>query len=68
MLSVELHGRLPLGLGVVLVLLVDFLDLDSLGVAAIVERLEPLVDLGRRMQPTNLLLEMAESGRKFYDG
>ena len=41
---------------------------DSIGAAAIVERLEPLAPLGKRAAPTNLLLEMAESGRKFYDG
>lgn len=41
---------------------------DRVGAAKLVERLKPLADLGARMQPTKLLLEMAETGRKFYDG
>lgn len=40
---------------------------DRVGAAKLVERLKPLADLGARMQPTKLLLEMAETGRKFYD-
>ena len=39
---------------------------DSLGAAKIVEMLKPLEPLGPRAQPTQLLLEMAKSGRKFY--
>lgn len=38
---------------------------DSLGAAEVVRRLEPLVDLGLRMQPTARLLEHASSGRPF---
>jgi 3-hydroxyacyl-CoA dehydrogenase/enoyl-CoA hydratase/3-hydroxybutyryl-CoA epimerase/3-hydroxyacyl-CoA dehydrogenase/enoyl-CoA hydratase/3-hydroxybutyryl-CoA epimerase/enoyl-CoA isomerase len=41
---------------------------DTLGAARIVEMLRPFEHLGPRMQPTPLLLEMAKSGRKFYDG
>ncbi|MCA9154067.1 MAG: enoyl-CoA hydratase/isomerase family protein [Planctomycetales bacterium] len=40
---------------------------DTLGAAKIVELLKPLESLGPRMQPTPLLLKMAEEGRKFYD-
>ncbi len=40
---------------------------DRVGAAKLVERLKPLAELGARMQPTKLLLEMAETGRKFYD-
>ena len=40
---------------------------DSLGAARIVEMLKPYEHLGARMRPTPLLLEMARSGRKFYD-
>ncbi len=39
---------------------------DTLGAAKIVEMLKPFADLGVRMQPTPLLLEMAKSGGKFY--
>ncbi len=39
---------------------------DTLGAAKIVERLKPLEGLGPRMQPTPLLLEMAQTGGKFY--
>ncbi|MDA1049803.1 MAG: 3-hydroxyacyl-CoA dehydrogenase NAD-binding domain-containing protein [Planctomycetota bacterium] len=39
---------------------------DTLGAAAIVEMLKPFESLGNRMAPTNLLLEMAASGAKFY--
>ena len=41
---------------------------DQVGAAEIVERLKPLEFLGARAQPTPLLLEMAESGKKFYAG
>ena len=39
---------------------------DTLGAAKIVEMLKPLAELGARMQPTPLLLEMAKTGSKFY--
>ncbi|MGD9722262.1 MAG: 3-hydroxyacyl-CoA dehydrogenase NAD-binding domain-containing protein [Pirellulales bacterium] len=39
---------------------------DTLGAAKIVEMLKPLESLGPRTQPTPMLLEMAKSGRKFY--
>ena len=40
---------------------------DSVGAAKIVEQLKPFEALGLRLQPTPLLLEMAASGKKFYD-
>ncbi len=40
---------------------------DCLGAAQIVERLEPYAPSGSRFQPTELLLEMAREGRRFYD-
>ncbi|MCA9262563.1 MAG: enoyl-CoA hydratase/isomerase family protein [Planctomycetales bacterium] len=40
---------------------------DTEGVDAIVERLRPLEPLGKRFQPTELLLELAKRGGKFYD-
>jgi 3-hydroxyacyl-CoA dehydrogenase/enoyl-CoA hydratase/3-hydroxybutyryl-CoA epimerase/3-hydroxyacyl-CoA dehydrogenase/enoyl-CoA hydratase/3-hydroxybutyryl-CoA epimerase/enoyl-CoA isomerase len=40
---------------------------DTLGAAKIVELLKPFESLGPRLQPTPLLLEMAASGKKFYD-
>lgn len=39
---------------------------DTLGAAKIIEMLKPFASLGERMQPTPLLLEMAQTGRKFY--
>jgi 3-hydroxyacyl-CoA dehydrogenase/enoyl-CoA hydratase/3-hydroxybutyryl-CoA epimerase/3-hydroxyacyl-CoA dehydrogenase/enoyl-CoA hydratase/3-hydroxybutyryl-CoA epimerase/enoyl-CoA isomerase len=39
---------------------------DRQGVGKLVERLEKLSDLGPRMQPTDMLLEMAKSGATFY--
>jgi 3-hydroxyacyl-CoA dehydrogenase/enoyl-CoA hydratase/3-hydroxybutyryl-CoA epimerase/3-hydroxyacyl-CoA dehydrogenase/enoyl-CoA hydratase/3-hydroxybutyryl-CoA epimerase/enoyl-CoA isomerase len=39
---------------------------DTLGAKSIVEMLKPLERLGKRTQPTPLLKEMAETGRKFY--
>ena len=39
---------------------------DTLGAAKIVELLKPLEEVGDRMQPTGLLLEMAQRGHKFY--
>ena len=40
---------------------------DTLGAAKIVEMLKPLEPLGERARPTPLLLEMARTGRKFYE-
>jgi 3-hydroxyacyl-CoA dehydrogenase/enoyl-CoA hydratase/carnithine racemase len=40
---------------------------DSLGAAEVVRRLEPLAELGPRMQPTELLLAHATSGRPFTE-
>ncbi len=40
---------------------------DTLGAAKIVEMLKPYEALGERFKPTPLLLELARSGRKFYD-
>jgi 3-hydroxyacyl-CoA dehydrogenase/enoyl-CoA hydratase/3-hydroxybutyryl-CoA epimerase/3-hydroxyacyl-CoA dehydrogenase/enoyl-CoA hydratase/3-hydroxybutyryl-CoA epimerase/enoyl-CoA isomerase len=40
---------------------------DTLGAAKIVELLKPLESLGVRTQPTPMLLEMAKTGKKFYD-
>ncbi len=39
---------------------------DSLGAAKIVEMLAPFENLGTRMKPTPMLLEMAKTGGKFY--
>ena len=38
---------------------------DSIGAAEVVRRLEPLVELGPRMKPTERLLDHASSGRPF---
>ncbi|TWT30756.1 3-hydroxyacyl-CoA dehydrogenase NAD-binding domain-containing protein [Blastopirellula retiformator] len=40
---------------------------DTIGAAKLVERLKPWADLGSRYQPTELLLELAKSGKKFYE-
>ena len=40
---------------------------DTLGAAAIVEKLGPYESLGKRYEPTALLKEHAKSGRKFYE-
>jgi 3-hydroxyacyl-CoA dehydrogenase/enoyl-CoA hydratase/3-hydroxybutyryl-CoA epimerase/3-hydroxyacyl-CoA dehydrogenase/enoyl-CoA hydratase/3-hydroxybutyryl-CoA epimerase/enoyl-CoA isomerase len=40
---------------------------DTLGAAAIVERLGPLRALGQRFEPTPLLLRLARDNRGFYD-
>jgi 3-hydroxyacyl-CoA dehydrogenase/enoyl-CoA hydratase/3-hydroxybutyryl-CoA epimerase/3-hydroxyacyl-CoA dehydrogenase/enoyl-CoA hydratase/3-hydroxybutyryl-CoA epimerase/enoyl-CoA isomerase len=40
---------------------------DTLGAKAIIERLKPFESLGRRYEPTKMLREMAESGRRFYE-
>ena len=39
---------------------------DTIGAAKIVEMLKPFEALGERMQPTPMLREMAQTGRKFY--
>jgi 3-hydroxyacyl-CoA dehydrogenase len=39
---------------------------DTLGAARVVEMLEPLAELGPRVQPTPLLAEMAAGGGKWY--
>jgi 3-hydroxyacyl-CoA dehydrogenase/enoyl-CoA hydratase/3-hydroxybutyryl-CoA epimerase/3-hydroxyacyl-CoA dehydrogenase/enoyl-CoA hydratase/3-hydroxybutyryl-CoA epimerase/enoyl-CoA isomerase len=41
---------------------------DTIGAAKIVELLKPLEGLGERFKPTPLLLELAKSGKRFYDG
>jgi 3-hydroxyacyl-CoA dehydrogenase/enoyl-CoA hydratase/3-hydroxybutyryl-CoA epimerase/3-hydroxyacyl-CoA dehydrogenase/enoyl-CoA hydratase/3-hydroxybutyryl-CoA epimerase/enoyl-CoA isomerase len=40
---------------------------DTLGAAAIVEKLKQYESLGERYKPTKLLLEHAASGKKFYE-
>lgn len=40
---------------------------DTIGTAAIVERLQPYAELGPRYEPTPMLLELAKSDGKFYD-
>ncbi len=40
---------------------------DTVGAAKLVELLKPFESLGRRYQPTSLLLDMAKNNRKFYD-
>ena len=40
---------------------------DTLGAAKILEMLKPLESLGARFAPTPLLLELAKTGKKFYD-
>jgi 3-hydroxyacyl-CoA dehydrogenase/enoyl-CoA hydratase/carnithine racemase len=44
-----------------------FFRADALGANAIVEKLKAYESLGERFKPTNLLLEHAKSGKKFYD-
>jgi len=39
---------------------------DQVGAKTLVEKLKPLASVGVRMQPTKLLLELAESGKTFY--
>ena len=39
---------------------------DSLGADRLMKMLEPLRDLGARMAPTALLIELAKTGKKFY--
>jgi 3-hydroxyacyl-CoA dehydrogenase/enoyl-CoA hydratase/3-hydroxybutyryl-CoA epimerase/3-hydroxyacyl-CoA dehydrogenase/enoyl-CoA hydratase/3-hydroxybutyryl-CoA epimerase/enoyl-CoA isomerase len=40
---------------------------DTLGAEKIVEMLKPYEEIGPRYQPTEMLLEMARTGSKFYD-
>jgi 3-hydroxyacyl-CoA dehydrogenase/enoyl-CoA hydratase/3-hydroxybutyryl-CoA epimerase/3-hydroxyacyl-CoA dehydrogenase/enoyl-CoA hydratase/3-hydroxybutyryl-CoA epimerase/enoyl-CoA isomerase len=40
---------------------------DTPGAAKIVEMLKPLEPLGERARPTPLLLDMARTGKKFYE-
>jgi 3-hydroxyacyl-CoA dehydrogenase/enoyl-CoA hydratase/carnithine racemase len=40
---------------------------DTQGAAKIVEMLKPLAPLGERARPTPLLLDMARTGKKFYE-
>jgi len=40
---------------------------DTLGAAAIIEKLKPYAELGKRYEPTSMLLEHAKSDKKFYD-
>ena len=40
---------------------------DTLGAEKIVEMLKPYESLGKRYQPTEMLLDMAKTGNKFYD-
>ncbi len=40
---------------------------DTVGAAKIVEMLKPFESLGKRIQPTEMLLEKARSGGKFYE-
>ena len=39
---------------------------DQLGAAEIIKRLEPLAPLGKRFEPTQMLLDHAEKGLAFY--
>ncbi len=39
---------------------------DAIGAAAIVERLKPLESLGKRFEPTPMLLKAAQGGANFY--
>jgi 3-hydroxyacyl-CoA dehydrogenase/enoyl-CoA hydratase/3-hydroxybutyryl-CoA epimerase/3-hydroxyacyl-CoA dehydrogenase/enoyl-CoA hydratase/3-hydroxybutyryl-CoA epimerase/enoyl-CoA isomerase len=39
---------------------------DTLGPQKLVEMIKPLQPLGKRFEPTPLLLDMAKTGRKFY--
>ncbi|TWT78099.1 Fatty acid oxidation complex subunit alpha [Posidoniimonas polymericola] len=40
---------------------------DTIGAAAILERLKPLEPLGKRFEPTDMLKQVAAEGGKFYD-
>lgn len=39
---------------------------DTIGSAALVEKLKPYADLGERYRPTEMLLELAKTDQKFY--
>ena len=41
---------------------------DTLGAEKILEMVKPLEPLGERFRPTQLLVEMARHGKKFYEG
>lgn len=40
---------------------------DTLGADAILEKLKPLAPLGKRFEPTQMLLDAAKKGTRFYD-
>lgn len=40
---------------------------DTIGTKALVERLKPYAELGQRYQPTDMLLELAKTDKKFYE-
>jgi 3-hydroxyacyl-CoA dehydrogenase/enoyl-CoA hydratase/3-hydroxybutyryl-CoA epimerase/3-hydroxyacyl-CoA dehydrogenase/enoyl-CoA hydratase/3-hydroxybutyryl-CoA epimerase/enoyl-CoA isomerase len=40
---------------------------DHVGLPEILKRLAPLAPLGKRFEPTQLLLDLVKDGRKFYD-
>jgi len=40
---------------------------DTIGAAALVEKLKPYAELGKRYEPTAMLLEYAKTDRKFYN-
>jgi len=40
---------------------------DTIGTAGLVEKLKPYAELGKRYQPTAMLLELAKTDKKFYD-
>jgi 3-hydroxyacyl-CoA dehydrogenase/enoyl-CoA hydratase/3-hydroxybutyryl-CoA epimerase/3-hydroxyacyl-CoA dehydrogenase/enoyl-CoA hydratase/3-hydroxybutyryl-CoA epimerase/enoyl-CoA isomerase len=40
---------------------------DTMGASQLLEQLKPFEDLGERMQPTELLQQMAEDNQKFYE-
>jgi hypothetical protein len=39
---------------------------DRIGAKRLLEMIKPFAPLGKRFEPTPLLIEMAASGRKFY--
>lgn len=39
---------------------------DTIGAGALIEKLKPYAELGKRYEPTELLQRLAESGEKFY--
>ena len=40
---------------------------DTVGAASVLERLKPYAELGKRFEPTTMLLEHAKKNRKFYE-